>query len=194
MRYAAGHKAKSRDYILSVASRSFREQGSDASGIGTVMKKAGLTKGGFYRHFKSKDDLFVEAIARAFDQMGDGLTKVAAPVPEEKALQAIISYYLSPAHANAYGAGCVLSALAPEIARKPLKVRRRVEALLHGYRERLLPFIPGATRQEKLATFQLLFPSMAGVLMMARLVPDVAGRDKMLREARDFFIRRFAVQ
>ena len=56
-----------------MAARSFREHGGDSSGIGTVMKKVGLTKGGFYRHFKSKDDLFVEAVARAFDEMGSGM-------------------------------------------------------------------------------------------------------------------------
>ena len=72
MRYSLEHKAQNHENILSVAARSFREHGSDSSGIGTVMKKVGLTKGGFYRHFESKDDLFVEAVARAFDEMERG--------------------------------------------------------------------------------------------------------------------------
>src|SRR5271170_7148020 len=59
MRYSLEHKARNREKILAMASRSIREHGGDTSGIGTVMKKAGLTKGGFYRHFASKDDLFV---------------------------------------------------------------------------------------------------------------------------------------
>ena len=67
MRYSAEHKARNHENIISVAARTFREQGADSSGIGTVMKKVGLTKGGFYRHFESKDDLFVEAVARAFE-------------------------------------------------------------------------------------------------------------------------------
>ena len=79
MRYSSEHKAQSHDKILSVAARSFREHGGDTSGIGTVMKKVGLTKGGFYRHFKSKDDLFVEAVARAFDEMARGITEAARP-------------------------------------------------------------------------------------------------------------------
>ena len=70
MRYSLEHKAQNHENILSVAARSFREHGGDSSGIGTVMKKVGLTKGGFYRHFKSKDDLFVEAVARALDETG----------------------------------------------------------------------------------------------------------------------------
>ena len=77
VRYSPDHKARNHENILSVAARSFRENGGDSSGIGTVMKKVGLTKGGFYRHFKSKDDLFVEAVARAFDEMGRGMVQVA---------------------------------------------------------------------------------------------------------------------
>src|ERR1700748_2816764 len=113
MRYSLEHKTHNHEKILSVAARSFREQGADSSGIGTVMKKVGLTKGGFYRHFENKDDLFVEAVARAFEEMGDGLIKTAESAPKGHALRAIIEKYLSIKHANMPGAGCVLSALGP---------------------------------------------------------------------------------
>src|SRR6201986_1955314 len=159
MRYSTEHKARNHENILSVASRTFREHGGDSSGIGTVMKKVGLAKGGFYRHFESKDDLFVEAVARAFEEMGDGMMEIAKSAPEGQALRAIIERYLSTRHANSPGAGCVISALGPELARKPLPVRRRIEALLDAYRERLLPFIPGQTKEQKLAKCRLLFPS-----------------------------------
>ena len=192
MRYSLEHKAQNHENILSVAARSFRERGGDSSGIGTVMKKVGLTKGGFYRHFKSKDDLFVEAVARAFDEMGRGMVEVARSAPEGQALRAIIERYLSARHANSPGAGCVLSALAPELARKPVGVRRRIEAPLEAYRERLLPFVPGQTREEKLAKCRLLFPSMAGVLMMARVTSSPQRREQRLMEARNFFIKCFA--
>jgi TetR/AcrR family transcriptional regulator, transcriptional repressor for nem operon len=192
MRYSLEHKAQNHENILSVAARSFREHGGDSSGIGTVMKKVGLTKGGFYRHFKSKDDLFVQAVARAFDDMGRGMLEVAKSAPEGQALQAIIEHYLSARHASSLGTGCVLSALGPELARKPVGVRRRIEASLEGYRERLLPFVPGQTREEKLAKCRLLFPSMAGVLMMARFTSAPERREQMLMEARNFFIKCFA--
>src|SRR5947209_14137852 len=169
MRYSLEHKAQNHENILSVAARSFREHGGDSSGIGTVMKKVGLTKGGFYRHFKSKDDLFVDAVARAFEQMGSGMMEVAKSAPRGQALRAMIEYYLSTRHADSLGSGCVVSALGPELARKPASVRRRIEALLEAYRLRLLPFVPGRTREEKLAKVRFLFSSMAGVLMMARL-------------------------
>jgi len=191
MRYSLEHKARNHEKILSMAARSFREHGGDSSGIGTVMKKVGLKKGGFYRHFKSKDDLFVEAVARALDEMGRGTLEVVKSAPEGQALRAIIERYLSTGHANSPGTGCVLAALGPELARKPLSVRRRIETLLESYRERLLPFMPGQTREEKLAKCRLLFPGMAGVLMMVRLTPDTQMREQRLKEARNFFLKCF---
>jgi TetR/AcrR family transcriptional repressor of nem operon len=191
MRYSQEHKAQNHENILSVAARSFREHGGDTSGIGTVMKKAGLTKGGFYRHFGSKDDLLVEAVARAFNEMGTGMLEVAKAAPEGEALRAIIEYYLSPPHVNSPGKGCVIAALGPELARKPLSVRKRIEASQEAYRERLLPFVPGQTREEKLAKFWVLFPSMAGVLTAARATSSPQRRERMLTEARKFFVKSF---
>src|ERR1700687_265995 len=127
MRYSLEHKAQNHENILSVAARSIREHGGDTSGVGTAMKKVGLTKGGFYRHFASKDDLFVEAVARAFDEMGTGMLEAAKSAPEGQALRAIIERYLSTGHANSPGMGCVLAALGPELTRKPLSVRKRIE-------------------------------------------------------------------
>ncbi len=192
MRYTLEHKAQNHEKILSAAARSFREHGGDSSGIGTVMKKVGLAKGGFYRHFGSKDDLFVEAVARAFDEMGKGMVEVARSAPKGQALRAMIESYLSTRHANSPGMGCVFAALGPELARKPLSVRKRVEKSREAYRERLLPFIPGQTREEKLVKFQLLFPSMAGVLTNARLTLPPQEREQLLMEARNYFIKHFA--
>ena len=137
MRYSHEHKAKNHQNILAVAARSFREHGGDSSGIGTVMKKVGLKKGGFYRHFKSKDDLFVEAVARALDETGRAMVEVAKSAPEGQALRAIIERYLSIGHANSPGSGCVRAALGPELARKPLSVRKRIgrcwKRIVSGY-------------------------------------------------------------
>ena len=192
MRYPVAQKAENHEKILAMAARSFREHGGDTSGIGTVMKNVGLTKGGFYRHFKSKDDLFVEAVARAFDEMGSGMLEAAKSAPQGQALRAIIERYLSPGHANSPGIGCAFAALGPELARKPLSVRKRIEAVREAYRERLIPFVPGQTREEKLANFQLLFPAMAGVLTNVRMTLSPRKREEMLHDARNFFIKCFA--
>lgn len=156
------------------------------------MNKVGLKKGGFYRHFESKDDLFVEAVARALDETGRVLEEVARSAPKGRAAQAIIERYLSAGHADSPGSGCVRAALGPELARKPPAVRKRIEALLEAYRERLSPFMPGRTREEKLAKCRLLFPGMAGVLMMARVISNRRKREQVLREAREFFMKCFA--
>jgi TetR/AcrR family transcriptional repressor of nem operon len=191
MRYSPEHKARNHEKILSMAARTFRERGGDSSGIGTVMKKVGLGKGGFYRHFESKDDLFVEAVARAFDEMGRGMVEVAKSAPERQGLRAMIERYLSTPHANSPGIGCVIAALGPELARKPLSVRKRIERSIEAYRERLLPFMPGQTREEKLAKVQLLFASMAGVLTTVRVTSSPERREQMLAEARKFFLKSF---
>jgi TetR/AcrR family transcriptional repressor of nem operon len=86
----------------------------------------------------------------------------------------------------------VRATLGPELARKPIWVRRRIESLLEAYRERFVPFVPGKTREEKQAKIRLLFPSMAGVVMMARVTPDPKRREQILEEARNFFIKCFA--
>ncbi|HVN93471.1 MAG TPA: TetR/AcrR family transcriptional regulator [Terracidiphilus sp.] len=175
-----------------MAARSFRERGSDSSGIGPVMKKAGLTKGGFYRHFKSKDDLFVQAVARALDETGRSMVQAAEAAPAGEALRTIIDRYLSAVHADSPGMGCVRAALGPELARKPVAVRKRIETLLEAYRERFLPFMPGKTLEEKRRKIRLFFPSMAGALMMIRVSPDPQKRELRLKEARDFFFKCFA--
>ena len=121
MRYSLEHKAQNHEKILSMAARSIREHGGDTSGIGTVMKKVGLTKGGFYRHFASKDDLFVEAVARAFDEMGSGMLEAAKSAPEGQALRAIIERYLSTAPREFAGNGLC--------ARRP-RARGRTKAVV----------------------------------------------------------------
>src|SRR6516225_9614471 len=114
MRYPAERKAETHEKILAAAARSFREHGSEINGIGQVMKELGLTKGGFYRHFESKGDLYAAAVARAFEELGNRLSVVAAAAPKGAGLRAVIQDYLSEKHVNAPGTGCPLAALAPE--------------------------------------------------------------------------------
>jgi len=191
MRYPADQKAETREKIIAEASRLFRDRGAEASGIGSVMKEIGLTKGGFYRHFDSRDHLYVEAIAKAFHDMGDNMVAVAKGAPKGHALQAIIERYLSMEHLQSARTGCVLAALASDIARQPAAVRRQVNRSREAYRDRLLPYLPGATDEEKAISFSLLFPSMAGVLMTARTLPDRQSQERMLAHAREFFVRSY---
>jgi TetR/AcrR family transcriptional repressor of nem operon len=191
VRYPAQQKAETHDKILATAARSFREHGAESNGIGSVMKELGLTKGGFYRHFESKDDLLAEAVNFAFKQMGDHMTEAARSAPPGRELQAMIDRYLSLEHVNSPGAGCVVAALGTEFSRQPLAIRKRINRSLSQYRERLLAFVPGRTLEEKRQRFALLFASMSGVLMNARANADPKAREELLIAARVFFTEAF---
>lgn len=191
MRYPAEQKAETHEKILATAARSFRKHGSERNGIGQVMKELGLTKGGFYRHFDSKGDLYAAALARAFEELGNRMIAVAEAAPEDKRLRVMIEDYLSAKHLNTPGTGCPLAALAPEIARQPLEIRKRINQSMLALRERLLPYIPGHTVEEKRAHFFDLFPGMAGVLVTARAIADRHGRERMLAAATSFYLEAF---
>jgi TetR/AcrR family transcriptional repressor of nem operon len=194
MRYPVEQKAETHERIINAAARSFREHGSEGQGVARLMKDVGLTHGGFYRHFESKEDLYVDAIARGFQEAADGMVAAAAKAPQGEQLRAIIDRYLSLEHLEDPGGGCVLSTLATEIARQRPAVRARINAAMKSYRERLLPFLPGNDDAEKRRQFIVLFPGMAGVLMTARAMTDPAARKETLSVARRFYISAFAEQ
>ena len=162
------------------------------NGIGPVMKELGLTKGGFYRHFESKGDLFAAAVARAFEEQGDRLAAVAQGAAKGAELRAVIELYLSAKHLSTPGAGCPLAALAPEIARQPVEIRRRINQSMLAYVQRMLPYIPGATIEEKRGRAFLLFSGMAGILVAARVIADPKARERALGAARSFYLEAFA--
>jgi TetR/AcrR family transcriptional regulator, transcriptional repressor for nem operon len=191
MRYPIEQKAQTRAKIISVAARLFREHGAQANGIGSVMKEIGLTKGGFYRHFKSRDQLYVEAIARAFREMGDGMTAAAERAPKGQELKLMIERYLSMGHLQSRGLGCVMSTLGSDIARYPVAIRKQINEVMLSYRERLLPYMPGKTREERISKFGLLYSSMVGVLVTARTFHDEEMQESMLAQARAFFFQTY---
>jgi TetR/AcrR family transcriptional regulator, transcriptional repressor for nem operon len=192
MRYPAEQKAATHEKILSAAARSFREHGADLNGIGKVMKELGLTKGGFYKHFESKGDLYAQAVGRAFQKMTDHMIGLAEAAPQGQQLQAIIEYYLSVQHLDDPGTGCPLAALAPEVSRQPVAVRRRISQSMAAFRDRMVPYLPGRTIEEQRAAFYVLFPAMAGVVATARGIADPQGRQQILAAARSFYLKTFA--
>jgi TetR/AcrR family transcriptional repressor of nem operon len=192
VRYPAEQKAETREKILSTAARSFREHGSELNGIGHVMKELGLTKGGFYRHFESKGDLFATAVARAFEEQSNRMVAVAEAAPKGAELRTVIELYLSAKHLSAPGAGCPLAALGAEIGRQPLEVRKRIHRARLAYAERMFPWIPGATIEEKRESAFILFSGMAGALVAARAMADPQARERVLAAARSFYVETFA--
>src|SRR5579862_1443090 len=191
MRYPAQQKAETRAKIVSAASRIFRERGA-GNGIGSVMKEIGLTKGGFYRHFENRDQLYVEALAKAFTEMGDLMVEAAKSAERGHELEAMIRRYLSMGHLKSPAIGCVISTLGSDIARQPASIRNQINRCMQAYRERLLPYVPGKTLEEKTARFSLLYPSMVGILIAARTLADPDAQEKLLAHARESFIEKYA--
>ncbi len=156
------------------------------------MKELGLTKGGFYRHFESKGDLYATAVARAFEEQSNRLVAVAQAAPKGAELRTVIEQYLSVKHLSAPGAGCPLAALGAETARQPLDVRKRIQRSMSAYAGRMLPYIPGATMEEKRGRAFILFSGMAGALVAVRAIADPKARERALAAARSFYVETLA--
>ena len=189
-RRSAADKAKTHEKILSHASREFRARGSSV-GIADVMKEIGLTQGGFYRHFGSKDELFVDAIALSFRELGDRLERVAESVPYEEAAEAIIDAYLSMDHVRHPETWCALASLAPDIGRMPVSVRKRIDSATMWYMERMSKYMKGADAQEKRHNFILLFSGMAGSVALIRSLGDSGMKEQALMLAKSHYVRVF---
>jgi len=191
MRYEADHKARTHERIVKNASRRFREKGLSGPGVATVMKASGLTVGGFYRHFRSKDELLAEAIEQSMGEHGEHIATVFKNVPPSDRWKEMVRFYLSLEHCDRPDVGCPLAALAPEIARAAPAVRRRIANLMKARRERMLEFMPGKTVAERERNFNIIFPAMAGAMALARIFPEATEREKILFAQRDHLLASF---
>jgi TetR/AcrR family transcriptional repressor of nem operon len=172
MRVSKEKAAESRERILEAASRLFRERGIDAAGVADVTRAAGLTHGGFYGHFDSKEALAAEAVGRAMAASAKRWRKLLHGGPAEEALNALLAGYLSPRHRDARGRGCPLSALGSEVARQPESVRRSFTKgfleMLNVLEELVLAEEPANRRSRAILTLAAL----VGAITMARAVEN----------------------
>jgi TetR/AcrR family transcriptional repressor of nem operon len=191
MRYAPEHKAETHRKIVKDASRRVRAEGITGAAVGAVMRDAGLTHGGFYKHFENKDELLLESLEEAFREIEDRLTRAAEKAPQGTAWKAIVNTYLSPEHCDHIEAGCPLAALAPDLARAGDAIKPRIAGELIKYKGRMLPFMPGRRTVDKERAFFAIFSTMLGAVGIARLLPEPAMREKVLANARDFLLQSF---
>ena len=188
MRYAAEHKQETRERIVRAAARRFRSRGSQGAAIGDLMRDLHLTHGGFYRHFDSKEDLFVEAFAR-----GDEISRKIALAIEQAApgceLKAFIDTYLDFEHCENVAEGCPVAALAVELARRPPRSRARVafERELRDRTQRMAKYVPGASEEERVRKARMLMSGMAGTMTVARVITDKGRRRRFLNDAKKFY-------
>ena len=191
MRYGPEHKAETHERIVKDASRYLRRSGLSGSGVARVMQASGLTHGGFYKHFRSKNDLLVEALAEAFRQRGNEMKRIAEAAPTGEGWKAIVNWYLSEEHCRRPDTGCPMSALAPELARINPKAKRRIAEVLGAHRAKLLDLMPGERAADRERAFGIIFPAMLGTVQVARLISDPDMRKQLLTNTREFLLRSF---
>jgi TetR/AcrR family transcriptional repressor of nem operon len=160
--------------ILAAAGRLFRERGFDAVTVADVMKSAGLTHGGFYGYFKSKDDLIAQSLAEVLGP--------AATPPTD--LTAYAERYLSPAHRNNLAGGCPVAALASETIRQPGGARSEMTVALKRHIEHLSRIAPGADEADKRRAAIGTWASMVGAMILARVSDEPEFSDQLLSETR----------
>jgi TetR/AcrR family transcriptional regulator, transcriptional repressor for nem operon len=191
MRYEVDHKAKTRKRIIRKAARQFREQGLEGAGVATVMKSAGLTVGGFYKHFRSKDDLRIEAIAESLQELRDTFLSEVHKAPPGEGWKAIVRQYLSLEHCENVATGCPMVALAPEIARSSPAVKARLASLMKQHAEQVLPFMPGRNRAEQARNQIVLMSAVTGAVGLARMETDQRRKLQILNTVRDRLLESF---
>jgi TetR/AcrR family transcriptional repressor of nem operon len=191
MRYRPEHKIEIHRKIVKDASRRVRTEGLNGAAVGAVMRDAGLTHGGFYKHFGSKDDLLVESLREAFREIEETLVRAVEQAPPGEAWKAIVETYLRPELCEHPERGCPLTALAPELARVDKGMKPQIVAALVNYKSQMLPFMPGRRIVDKERAFFAIFSTMIGAVEIARMLPDPAMREKVLAGTRDFLLRSF---
>jgi TetR/AcrR family transcriptional repressor of nem operon len=187
MRYEPEHKTRTRDRIVRNAARKLRAEGLSGPGVASVMKASGLTVGGFYKHFRSKDELLAEAIAQGFSDSSERIRSALENVPRADRWKEIVRWYLSSEHCDRPEIGCPVAALAPEIARAKPSIRKRIAGLMKQWVE----FMPGATPAERERNFFVIFSAMAGAVSIARILTEPADRQKVLAAMRDHLLHSF---
>ncbi|MDE2238908.1 MAG: TetR/AcrR family transcriptional regulator [Rhodospirillales bacterium] len=191
MRFEKGHKEETRQRIIETASRKFRRDGVAATGIAGLMGEAGLTQGGFYAHFTSKEDLVRLALESALDQTQANRQKILeATETGPESLEALIRFYLRPSHRDTPERGCAAAALVSEIARHEPETRAVFTARLRGLLEQYISAFPAemdAPARERAAIG--LFATLLGCLQMARAVNEPEFSDKILESGIEAALR-----
>ncbi|MCP1833813.1 MULTISPECIES: TetR/AcrR family transcriptional regulator [Bradyrhizobium] len=192
MRYSKEHKQETHARIVKKAAARLRERGAHGIGVADLMKDAGLTHGGFYAHFDSREALVIEAFSYAMDRAIERWRKVAADTPPEKRLSTIIDGYLSAVHRDDPGQGCAIPALGAEIARESPKTRKafalKLDQMIDMMADQILDVPRKAARKQATATLA----TMMGTIVMSRIAGSGETSDEILSAGREAVLGRAA--
>ena len=192
MRYSREHKLETHARIVKKASVRLREKGAHGIGVADLMKEAGLTHGGFYAHFDSREALVIEAFAYAMDRANERWRKVAEQTPPEKRFATIVESYLTPVHRDDPGHGCAVPALGAEIARESPKTRRAFAAKLEQMINMMADQIPDLPRKTARKQAAAALATMMGTLVLARIAGSGEFSDEILGAGREAVLGRAA--
>src|SRR5689334_1228375 len=184
MRYSPEHKAETHARIVRKASVRLREKGAHGVGVADLMKEAGLTHGGFYAHFASREALVIEAFGDAMDRSTARWRKLLAELAPEKRLPAIVDGYLCPQHRDDVGHGCAVPALGAEIARESPKTRKAFAAKLEAMVELFAESIPDVSPKVARKRASAMLATLMGTLVMARVAGGGEFSDEILDAGR----------
>lgn len=188
MRVSKEQAARNRERVIEAAGRLFREHGFDGVGIDAVMAEAGLTHGGFYKSFASKDDLIAEACRLAAERSTEDWLRQAATSPQP--LRDLVTRYLSPNHCSDYGDGCLFAALATDAGRRDKPVRAAFAGALKAFTAHLTRFMPGRSEARRREAALAALATMIGAVAMARAAEGEAFADEVLTAARTAILGR----
>src|SRR6478752_2231029 len=192
MRYSKEHKQETHDRIVKKASVRLREKGAHGIGVADLMKEAGLTHGGFYAHFDSREALVIEAFAYAMDRGTERWRKIAEQTPPDKRLAAIVESYLTPVHRDDPGHGCAVPTLGAEIARESPKTRKafaaKLDQMIDMLAEQMHGVPPKTARKQAVATLA----TMMGTLVLSRIAGSGELSDEILAAGREAVLGRAA--
>lgn len=185
MKVSRAQAIENRERVVAVAAALFRQHGLDGIGVADLMQQAGLTHGGFYKNFDSKDDLAAEACSRALVRSAERWTALADGV--DRPLDALVARYLSAAHRDDPGGGCLYASLAPDAARRDGRLRRVFTDGLRPLVESLARMVPGRSAARKRERALATMAGLVGAVVLARVVDDPEFSDEILAAAAKTF-------
>ncbi len=184
MASSRAEKARNHDRILELASARFREAGIDGVGVADLMKEAGLTHGGFYRHFRSREDMVAEVVERAMENGRKVFDPITRSKDERRAVLAgLIDRYLSPAHRDRISTSCPVTALARDVARSNDRARRAYTQSVASFLGVLTKLAAGDRPKARRAKAIGALSTLVGALSLARAVNDEALSAELLKSA-----------
>jgi TetR/AcrR family transcriptional repressor of nem operon len=188
MRVSREKAAENREHVVTAAGKLFREKGFSGIGVADIMQAADLTHGGFYRHFKSKDDLAVQASEAVMARSASAWNRIVEGAPD-RPLAALVDHYLSARQRDEAGRGCAFATLGADAARHGKSLRAAFADGLRPLIEILDRLMPGGSKAARRRKALAAMAQLVGAMVLARAVDDAGFSDEILAAAKVELVR-----